>query len=75
MNQQRDLIKIYRTLAKQYNMDIQDIMRICNSPFKFTIERMIDEDPKDILFANLFRFKMKKRFKDGDRTFLSRSGN
>lgn len=55
---------IYTQLSNKYGLPYQVIEVVCNSPFKFCKEIMADEnDAKDIMFAYLFKIKLKKRFK------------
>lgn len=57
-------VSIYTELANKYDLPYQVIEVICNSPFKFAKEVMADdEDNKDIMFAYLFKIKLKKKFK------------
>lgn len=59
--QQQKKISIYSSLANKYNLPYPVIEVICNSPFKFAKEVMSnDEDTKDIMFAYLFKLKLKK---------------
>lgn len=52
---------IYYRLANRYNIPVQVIEVICNSPFKFTTKIIGSaDDEKDILFAYLFKIKIKK---------------
>lgn len=54
---------IYSVLAKKYNLPIPVIEVICNSPFKFAKEKIADDDNlKSIMFAYLFKFKLKKKY-------------
>lgn len=56
---------IYAELAKKYDMPVQVIEVICNSPFRFAKERMSDDsDLKTIMFAYLFKIKPKKKYLD-----------
>lgn len=56
--------KIYRKLAKKYNLSRDTINSICGYEFKFTLNKINDiDDHKDILLHHLFKFKCKKRFK------------
>ena len=56
---------IYTKLANKYNLPYQVIEVICNSPFKFAKQVMADDkDDKDIMFAYLFKIKLKKKFKN-----------
>lgn len=54
---------IYTQLANKYNIPYQVVEVICNSPFKFAKEVISnDDDTKDIMFAYLFKLKLKKRY-------------
>ena len=60
-------VSIYTELANKYNLPYQVIEVICNSPFKFAKQVIAnDDDPKDIMFAYLFKIKLKKKFKCQD---------
>lgn len=57
-------VSIYTELANKYNLPYQVIEVICNSPFKFAKQVIADDnDNKDIMFAYLFKIKLKKKFK------------
>ena len=57
-------VSIYTELANKYNLPYQVIEVICNSPFKFAKQVIANnEDQKDIMFAYLFKIKLKKKFK------------
>ena len=56
---------IYTQLSNKYNIPYPVIEVICNSPFKFAKEVMSnDDDTKDIMFAYLFKLKLKNKYKD-----------
>lgn len=58
-------VSIYTELANKYNLPYQVIEVICNSPFKFAKQVIADDsDYKDIMFAYLFKIKLKKKFKN-----------
>ena len=60
-------VSIYTELANKYNLPYPVIEVICNSPFKFAKDVMTDDnDIKDIMFAYLFKIKLKKKFKCQD---------
>lgn len=60
-------VSIYTELANKYNLPYQVIEVICNSPFKFAKQVIADDnDMKDIMFAYLFKIKLKKKFKCQD---------
>lgn len=57
-------VSIYTELANKYNLPYQVIEVICNSPFRFAKQVMMNEDDvKDIMFAYLFKIKLKKKHK------------
>lgn len=56
-------VSIYTELANRYNLPYQVIEVICNSPFKFAKQVMASDDTKDIMFAYLFKIKLKKKHK------------
>lgn len=63
--QQQKKISIYSSLANKYNLPYPVIEVICNSPFKFAKEVMSNnEDIKDIMFAYLFKLKLKKKYEE-----------
>ena len=58
-------VSIYTELANKYDLPYQVIEVICNSPFKFAKQVIADDnDDKDIMFAYLFKIKLKKKFKN-----------
>ena len=58
-------MSIYSELANKYNLPYPVIEVICNSPFKFAKQIIADDtDNKDIMFAYLFKLKLKKLYKD-----------
>ena len=58
-------VSIYTELANKYSLPYQVIEVICNSPFKFAKQVIADDnDMKDIMFAYLFKIKLKKKFKN-----------
>ena len=57
-------VSIYTELANKYNLPYQVIEVICNSPFEVAKKVISDDnDVKDIMFAYLFKIKLKKKFK------------
>lgn len=60
-----DLNKICNNVAKQLGEDRELIKNIAMYQFAFTMDVMKDEeDAHDILFNKLFKFKLKRRFKE-----------
>lgn len=57
--------KLINKCVKKYNLDIRIIREICYSPFKFANKRMADPlDKKAIMFAYLFKIRLRKYFRD-----------
>ena len=57
-------VNIYTQLSNKYGIPSQVIEVICNSPFRFAKEVMSnDDDTKDIMFAYLFKLKLKNKYK------------
>lgn len=60
-----DIEQVSKEVAKRLNLDRDLVELICKHPFEYTVEVMKDgEDYHDILFNQLFKFKLKGRFKD-----------
>jgi hypothetical protein len=60
-----DIEDVIREVVKRTGIDKEVVEVICKHPFKYTVEVMKDEtETKDILFNKLFRFKLKRRFKE-----------
>lgn len=54
---------IYTELSNKYGVPYQVIEVICNSPFKFAKDIISKEnDNKSIMFAYLFKLKLKKKY-------------
>jgi len=53
---------IYNKLAKKHNIHKAVASMICNHPFLFASRKMaIPDDEKSLMFAYLFKIKLKKR--------------
>lgn len=64
--------KVCRQIAKDLNEDPNVIKQIVMHQFQFVIDVMKDEDDtRDVLINKLFRFKLKKRFKDNKQSNYS----
>ena len=59
---------IITQLANKYDIPAPVIEVICNSPFKFANRVIVNpEDTKPIMFAYLFKLKLKSRYEDDKR--------
>lgn len=64
--------KVCRQIAKDINEDPNVVKQIVMHQFQFVVEVMKDEDDtRDVLINKLFRFKLKKRFKDNKQSNYS----
>lgn len=64
--------KVCRQIAKDLNEDPNVVKQIVMHQFQFVIDVMKDEDDtRDVLINKLFRFKLKKRFKDNKQSNYS----
>lgn len=60
-----EIDSIIKQVSKNLNIDRDIVDLVCKHPFKYTIEVMKDEeDYRDILFNQLFKFKLKRRYKE-----------
>ena len=64
--------KVCRQIAKDLNEDPNVVKQIIMHQFQFVVNVMKDEnDTRDVLINKLFRFKLKKRFKDNKQSNYS----
>lgn len=64
--------KVCRQIAKDLNEDPNVVKYIVMHQFQFVVDVMKDEDDtRDVLINKLFRFKIKKRFKDNKQSNYS----
>lgn len=64
--------KVCRQIAKDLNEDTNVVKQIVMHQFQFVMDVMKDEDDtRDVLINKLFRFKLKKRFKDNKQSNYS----
>ena len=56
---------VIKEVSNRLNLDRDLVATICKHPFIQTVEVMKSEDDtRDILFNRLFKFKLKRRFKE-----------
>jgi hypothetical protein len=56
---------VIKEVSKNLNLDRDLVATICKHPFLQTVELMKDDSyTKDILFNQLFKFKLKRRYKE-----------
>ncbi len=60
-----DINQVINEVSKRTGIDKELVDIVCKHPFLYTVSTMKnDEDTKDILFNQLFKFKLKRRFKE-----------
>lgn len=64
--------KVCRQIANDLNEDSNVVKQIVMHQFQFVVDVMKDEDDtRDVLINKLFRFKLKKRFRDNKQSNYS----
>lgn len=64
--------KVCRQIAKYLNEDPNVVKQIVMHQFQFVVDVIKDkDDTRDVLINKLFRFKLKKRFKDNKQSNYS----
>ena len=59
-----DLNKACRRIAKENQIDLDLVKKIVMYEFKYTKDIMQSDNTEDILFNQLFKFKLKTRYKE-----------
>ena len=60
-----ELDQVIKQVAKRLDLDRDLVSTVCKHAFKQTVEVMKSEDDyRDILFNQLFKFKLKRRYKE-----------
>lgn len=60
-----DIEVVIKEVSKRLNLDRDLVSIVCKHPFIQTVELMKSPDvTSDILFNELFKFKLKKRYKE-----------
>lgn len=55
---------VIKEVAKNLNLDRDVVNAVCKHVFQETVNIMKSEDTSDILFNELFKFKLKRRYKE-----------
>jgi len=67
-----DIEQVIKEVAKRTNIDRNIVSQVCKHVFDDTVNIMKDEsDTKDILFNQLFKFKLKRRYKENKQKLYS----
>lgn len=60
-----DIDVVIKEVSKRLNLDKDIVAAVCKHPYICTVETMKDkEDVRDILFNELLKFKLKRRYKE-----------
>ena len=60
-----DIDDVTKEVSLNTGIDREIVSTVCKHVFLFTVEKMKDDNyTKDILFNQLFKFKLKRRFKE-----------
>jgi len=60
-----DIDKISKEISNRLNLDYDIVKTVCRHTFQCTVDAMKSEnDYRDIMFNGLFKFKLKRRFKE-----------
>jgi len=55
---------VIKEVAKNLNLDKETVDTVCKHVFQETVNLMKSENTSDILFNELFKFKLKRRYKE-----------
>ncbi len=55
---------VIKEVSKNLNLDRELVAEVCKHPFRQTVDIMKSDNVSDILFNKLFKFKLKKRYKE-----------
>lgn len=59
-----DIEQVIKEVSKETGVDREVVAQICKHPFQYTVELMKGDNTQDILFNKLFKFKLKRRYKE-----------
>lgn len=55
---------VIKQVSKNLNIDKEIVNTVCKHVFQQTVDIMKSDDTSDILFNEMFKFKLKRRFKE-----------
>lgn len=55
---------VIKQVSKNLNIDKDTVNIVCKHVFQQTVDIMKSDDTSDILFNEMFKFKLKRRFKE-----------
>lgn len=60
-----DIEQVIKEVSAVTGIDKETVATVCKHPFNQTVELMKDDtESRDILFNNLFKFKLKRRYRE-----------
>ena len=59
-----DINQVIKEVSNNTGIDKEIVAEICKHPFKYTVDTMKGDKTQDILFNKLFKFKIKRRYKE-----------
>lgn len=59
-----DIEQIIKEVSVKTGIDKDIVAIVCKQPFLQTVETMKSDSIKDIMFNGLFKFKLKRRYKE-----------
>lgn len=60
-----DIDKIAKEVSKRLDLDYELVKTVCRHTFQCTVDAMKSEDDcRDVMFNGLFKFKLKRRYKE-----------
>jgi hypothetical protein len=55
---------VIKQVSKNLNVDKEIVNTVCKHVFQQTVDIMKSDDTSDILFNEMFKFKLKRRFRE-----------
>ena len=60
-----DIDRIAKEVSKRLSLDYELVRTVCRHTFQCTVDAMkSDDDYRDVMFNGLFKFKLKRRYKE-----------
>lgn len=63
---------VIKEVSINLNLDRELVGVVCKHPFLYTVDTMKSEKTEDILFNKLFKFKLKRRYKENKQRSYSK---
>lgn len=56
--------EVVKEVSKRLDLDKDLVERVCKHPFQQVVQIMKSDNTQDVLFNGLFRFRLKRRYKE-----------